>query len=274
MSLPGWPIATDTFATGRVGELGPLEDLGWISSAQAWHCAGPLLTRDGLGLLMNALDGRISARRVPEELRGQFDELVRNELLDSDGRLTNDGRLTALTLRGTVARVQVEATTSGRAYAFEAVLGTDRTVTLATQSPVLGPASSAALLALDVVDLEWAGPAAASWVGLGPAWTLAPDSPIVLDEELVYARVADPTLPLAPGADPLLAELWSHPWMLWGVQASGVQDRALLLRVGTRGQWLVQGQDGRVTLEPLPSHAAWNLLLATVEASWQAGSRG
>ena len=120
----------------------------------------------------------------------------------------------------------------------------------------------AGTVGLELVDSSGVPALVASWVGLAPAWSLATTPPTIL-EETVLARVDEPETPPPPGADAHLRYVWSQPWFLWTLRASGSEYGLVVVHAGAAGQFLITSADepGHVGFGPVPAAQLWAQLV-------------
>ncbi len=267
MTGPAEPRAhgADAFAASRGVHV---EDLGWVADEQPWIHHGPRLSSAAIAMLSSA-PGRSSVP-LDDRTAAALAELVDAELSTPANVLTEVGRAVAQALAEPVARLRVEARSERTSRILELFLGVDQAVLVTSEAPTSGS------VVLDVVELSWAGPAVASWLGLGPAWSFDL-APAVLPRDVVLARVDAAATPVPADADEALAAVWVEPWQLWGVRAHPSDEQVLMVCAGRRGLVAVADEpagdpgSGLVSFVPLPSFAAFSGLIAMVERAYGAG---
>lgn len=245
-----------------------LEDLSRIGTTQPFRHHGPALPREDLEVLARAATPRL--RKVKAT-----DTLVAAGLMDGDG-LTSDGRTIAGLLLEPEARMRVESGRGRAPLTLDVYLRGGLALAVATSSPAAidevphGDTilEVAGTVGLDLVDSSGVPALVASWVGLAPAWSLA-TSPSTILEETVLTRVDDPETPPPPGADAHLRHVWSQPWFLWTLRASGSEHGLVVVHAGAAGQYLLTSADepGHVGFGPVASAQLWAHLVEQTAAA-------
>jgi hypothetical protein len=251
-----------------------VEDLSRIAAAQLYRPSGAEITRDSLGMLVDAVRKPVRPRRVlPEGVarRVQREQLQRAELLDADGALTEYGRDLGGLLARHAHQVRVEATDGRAAFSFSAFGSLGRYLTVATAPPTTfrgrSPASgrevvdTARNLRLDVVHHSRLPAEIVSWLGIGPGWSMA-TNPLDLPESLVTARLDDPLTAPPEDADEHLREVWRQPWFSWTLNTSSGRPGLAMIDAGPRGQFTLTARPGKLLeVAAAPSHLVWLTLL-------------
>jgi hypothetical protein len=247
-----------------------LEELSGIAASQPYRPGGPTLPREDLAVLAKAATARLRKVRATPTL-------VEAGLMDEDG-LTADGRTLAAVLTQPEARMRVESGRGRAPLTLDISLRGGLGLAVATASPasidqvphgdtILEVAGT---VGLDLVDSSGVPALIASWVGLSPAWSLA-TSPGTLPEETVLSRVDEPSTPPPPGADDHLRYVWSQPWYLWTLRASGAHG-LVVVRAGAAGQFVLTSADepGHVGFAAVPAAQLWPHLVAQTATAGRA----
>ena len=239
-----------------IGE--PIEDLSRIAAAQPFRSQGPTLPRDDLDLLVRAARARFRSVRATPALRDAG-------LMDDRG-LTPDGHTVVALVHGATGRVRVESGRGRAPLTLDVYLRSGLALALATASPTSLAAAphgddlltAATTVGLDILDSAAVPAHIASWVGLAPAWSLA-TTPTEIREDLVLARVDDPSTPAPAGADANLRHVWAQPWKLWTLRASGSETGLMVVHAGSAGSFTLQtaGEPDHVTFGAIPSAELW-----------------
>lgn len=252
-----------------------VEDVSRIAATQPFRTHGPAVTRDALAFLA------AGSRRDRRKLRAREPDLVETltaaEMTTADGQLTEAGRTVAglLTHRHPRARLRMESGRGSTPLTFDAYIDAGRALIVANPSPAgfeEAPhgddiLTAATTVHLDLCDVTHVPLAMAGWVGLAPAWSLA-TTPELLAEELILRRADDPAVAPPEDADNNLRYMWSQPWFLWTLQASGVDYGRVMVNAGRAGHFaLTQGEGERVRFGAMMSYNLWFDLVAMVERS-------
>ena len=255
---PGDPMTLPRLDPYLVSIGAELEDVSRISAAQPFTHQGPALPREDLEVLARAAKARL--RKV-----GATPTLTAAGLMDESG-LTEDGRTIAGLLTQPEARMHVESGRGRAPLTLDVYLRGGLALTVATTSPASLDQTPhgdtilevAGTVGLDVVDSSGVPALIASWVGLAPGWSLATTPDSIL-EETVLARVDEPATPPPPGADAHLRHVWSQPWFLWTLRASGSETGLVVVRAGSAGQYLLTTatEPGHVGFSAVPSAQLW-----------------
>jgi hypothetical protein len=243
-----------------------VEDLSRIAAAQPYRPTGPTLSRRGLEMWAEAGHRPMATRRLKDHEREQWEHLCDAELAAADGTLTPHGRDLLDHLQRHSQQVRVEATNGQEAFSFVAHGEGARFVTLATTAPHhaarrLSPrevAATAHTLTLGVEHRSTLPVALASWLGLGPAWSVR-TTPEELDTALIEARIAEPGTPPPADGDANLREVWGQPWFAWTLTTTPARHGMAMIHAGARGQLaLVEGATpGRTRLVAVPTQLVW-----------------
>jgi hypothetical protein len=243
-----------------------VEDLSRIAAAQQYRPTGPVLSPRGLGLWAEAGRRPVRTRRLTSQESEQWEHLCEAELAAADGTLTPHGRDLLDQLQHHSHQVRVEATNGQETFSFVALGQGARFVTLATAAPHpaegrLTPrevAATAHTLTLGVHHRSMLPVALASWLGLGPAWSLSA-TPDELDTQLVEARIADPGAPPPAAADANLREVWGQPWFAWTLTTTPAQRGMAMIHTADRGQLTLTAATtpGLTRLVAVPSQLVW-----------------
>ncbi|MDT0164110.1 hypothetical protein Q9R32_00900 [Actinotalea sp. AC32] len=248
-----------------IGE--PLEDVSRVAASQPFRSTGPVVDRSSIAALTTATREPTGTEADPA--------LVDAGLLAADGTPTAHGRLVAGALTQPDGHLRVEASHAGRPRALDAYLSGGLAVVLSGPSPVGGgsatgdddasaPAEVDDAMHLDLVDAAHVPGMIASWVGLGPAWSLA-TSPEAIPERLVLARADDADAPPPADADPHLLRAWQQPWCLWTVQGTGLTHGRVMVNAGASGHFaLTRSSDGGTLFRAVPSAVVWTDLVHLV----------
>lgn len=250
-----------------------VEDVSRIAATQPFRTHGPALTRDALAFL--ATESARARRGATARDPSLVESLTAAEMTTDEGQLTEAGMTVAGLLTEPRARLRMESGRGSTPLTFDAYIDSGRALVVANPSPAgfeEAPHGDAILTAattvhLDLCDVTHVPLAMAGWVGLAPAWSLA-TTPELLGEELILRRADDPAVPPPDDADANLRYMWSQPWFLWTLQASGVDHGRVMVNAGRAGHFaLMQGEDERVRFGAMPSYDVWFDLVAMVERS-------
>jgi hypothetical protein len=261
---------TDTYLES-VGEH--VEDVSRIAATQPFRTHGPTLTRDALAFL--AADSRRDRRALKAREPRLVESLAAAELTTEKGHPTDAGRAVAGLLTYPRARLRMESGRGSTPLTFDAYIDAGRALIVANPSPAgfeEAPhgddiVTAATTVHLDLCDVTHVPLAMAGWVGLAPAWSLA-TTPELLAEELLLRRADDPAVAPPEDADNNLRYMWSQPWFLWTLQASGVDYGRVMVNAGRAGHCaLTQGEGERVRFGAMMSYSVWLDLVAMVERS-------
>jgi hypothetical protein len=261
-----------------LAELGEdLEDLSGFAGQDPWTPVGPEVGRAGLDLLVRAANGRLASRGLDEQEQQALARMTEVDLLDRKGRLTDDGNHVVEVMRRAGHHLRVEATCGMAPFTLDAYSAGDRTVVLATVSPVgwAGqPAAGTDIAAMAQRVWVETMPTAtlplelARWLGLRPAWSLA-TSPETLPMATLTAKVDDPSTPVPDRADVRLRRAWEQPWFLWSVRVTGGDGAAepsgaAGVNAGEAGFFSLTRTEHEESalLQAWPSEAVWGRLLA------------
>jgi hypothetical protein len=214
-----------------------VEDVSRIAATRPFRTHGPAVTRDALAFL--AADSRRDRHRHPR------------------------------------ARLRTESGRGSTPLTFDAYIDAGRALVVANPSPAgfeEAPhgddiLTAATTVHLDLCDVTHVPLAMAGWVGLAPAWSLD-TTPELIAEELILRRADDPAVAPPEDADNNLRYMWSQPWFLWTLQASGVDHGRVMVNAGRAGHFaLTQGGGERVRFGAMMSYSVWLDLVAMVERS-------
>lgn len=249
-----------------------VEDLSRIAEGQPYRARGPELTLDGLRLMHGLLSRRVEPGRLPGADREQFERLVDAELAVPDGALTPHGRDLAGLLGACSVKHRIEATDGRSPSTFDAYGHEGRYTVVATAAPAAPGredppggaeiARTAGAVTVDLVHESRLPAVMASWLGIGPAWSIA-TSPEQFPRDLLAARVERPETEPPPEADANLREVWRRPWVLWTLTTTAGTSGLNVVHAAGRGHFAVgRGDFGEhVRFVPVPSHALFVVLL-------------
>lgn len=250
-----------------------VEDLSRIAADQPYRAAGPTLSRRGLELWAEAGRRPVRTRRMTATESEQWQNLCDGELASTDGTLTPHGRDLLDHLQRHSQQVRIEATNGHEAFSFVAHGEGARFVTLATVAPhhashQLTPrevADTAHTLTLGVTHRSMLPVVLASWLGLGPAWSLR-TAPEELDTTLVEARIADPRTAPPVDSDANLREVWGQPWFAWTLTTTPAHRGMAMIHTGPRGQLSLTAAPapGRTRIASVPTQLVWLELVRAV----------
>jgi hypothetical protein len=271
----------DEFVAASLGER--VEDLSGVASAQPYRPRGPQLSAAGVELLARKVTGGGRWDRRTAEVTEQLDRLTAAGLLDDRRRLTESGMTVARVLVRPRAYFRIEVVRGTPPLCVQAYLSGDHAVITANESPVAGRGreytaaeaeAAATTMWLDFCDVSYVPVALASWVGLGPAWSLAVE-PDVVPAEVLVARLGDRSVPPPGGADEALRRMWSQPWFLWTLSGSGLDRPLAFIDAGVAGphEFYGTGDGVHSKLQPLPPAVVWERLVGRVVPAIRA-SRG
>jgi hypothetical protein len=227
----------------------------------------PVLSADGLRLLLYAATAPLVSDALPEQVRPQVDRLVAAGLVDSGGRLVPRAANVADLIRKPAIWVGIEALTEKPSGAvWNAWLNGERAVIVAH------PGGTDEYTLLTAIP-GWVPVAAFRWLDIGPRDTLTGSAELPMTDLLRW--IDDPDTP-PPGDDPVLARIWAQPGRLWGIDVEPADGRALLLDAGEAGLWLVTAvaAEETVLLTPLSPRALWRLLITFIARASEAASAG
>lgn len=235
------------------------EDLSHVSTRQRFRPAGATLDREGVVALLGAepVPGAQPPAKTPRDL-------VRAGLATPEGATREGMRLRTIVqeadrvieVEGVVGPLRLRFSLYGRGA--EAVVlcsdGVSQWVGKAPRRRALSETSARS----HVVEIPTAQavPMLASWLGVGPAWSLG-TNPRQMSEELVVQRVQDRGTPPPSGADAQLKQVWARVGALWTVTAHDLRTRGSWSLAAAdahdRGAYqLTSAGDGLLTVEALP----------------------
>lgn len=242
-----------------------LEDLSGVAHQQRFRPGGVTVDRDGLvaWLTGDAVGGG---------------ELTDVGLVERSGRPTPAG-VRVRTVVGEADRVvQVDAAVGVMPLSFSLYRRGGDAVVVCTDgiSQWLGDDPHGRALGdvpqrVHVIDLPTVATPGVlcSWLGIGPAWSLAVQ-PDEVDRDLVVARVQDPGVRAPAGAGAALEQVWARLGALWTLRAQDRTGRALGMAAasaGDRGPYElvdVAGQPQAVRLVATPGPQVLDVLLSAV----------
>lgn len=241
-----------------------LEDLANLPAAQPFTPGEITLGRESLLAFARVRRGRVKAG---EQVQA---DLLQAGLVDEGGRLSADGDRVASMMREPQATVTVEAAVGLLPLSLQA-WSRDGWTLIACTAPAADwldqvPHGEVLAQAPQRMQLVWVPSAVApmtvaSWVGLGPAWSLDLGE-AVLPSALVTDRVGDPTLGLPSGQSEHLQRAWAQPWSAWTLRSSDPQLGLAMINAGASGQLAIHDEDDeRVRLVSVPSVMVWDVLV-------------
>lgn len=235
------------------------EDLSRISARQRFRPPGTAVDREGLVALLGAepVPGAPPPATVPRDL-------VRAGLATRDGPTQEGLRLRTIAqeadrvvdAEGVIGPLRLRFTLYGRGA--EAIVLCSDGVSQWIGKPPRGRALSETSARTQVIELGTAEGVQllASWLGTGPAWSLA-TNPQQVPEELLVQRVHDRGTPPPAGADAQLTQVWARVGALWTVTAHDLRTRGswslAAVDAHDRGAYqLTPAGEGLLTVEALP----------------------
>lgn len=266
--VPEREPALDEAASNILGA--DLEQLSGLSARQPYKSLGPWLDGDAVSLLDAAADSGRVGRFQRNNRESGLAALVEAGLMDAAGRLTPEGVTVTAPLTATRAAIRIHCLHSRGSSDLQIQLNDEDALILAGPSRAELDAGRAGryegLVQLDFVGLPELAPTVASWLGLGPAWTLTEgvlDVPAtVFDRRLASASEPPPT------DDPAWIRMWREPWFIWRVQVQ-TADRGPVpewgyVDAGSAGQHLLSVTDEQVSFEAVTTGTAYRDLLSTL----------
>jgi hypothetical protein len=249
-------------------ELGEnLEDLSRVLGEQRFRPGGVTLDRETAVSLLTGNDGDLPLSS----------ELTDVGLVTGEGP-TEAGRRLRTIVREADRVLQVEATVGLLPLSFTLYRRGGDSVVVCTDgvSQWLGTDPHGRVLQqvptrVHLMDLSTVGALGtlASWLGAGPAWSLAVDDRV--PRELLTGRVQDPRTRAPGGASPQLRQVWSRIGALWTLRAHDVATGAsvgtAVVDAADRGIYQLGGagaEDGTLALHALPGAALLDELVRLV----------
>lgn len=259
---------TDTYLAHH-GEA--LEDLSRVPQAQAYEVDGLALPRAALVALSAARRGRIRLDRGKADAEEIFTALLEAELVDPDGRLTQDGRTITRTIDSATNALTVEATVGSLPLSWRSWSADGMSVVARTASPTCWwhrrPGGDELLeipqqVHLQVLATSTLAMEIARWVGLGPGWPLDLGS-AQIEADRFAERVTSASIEPPSGATAHLTELWSVPWLLWSVRSEVSGAAFAFVNAGHRGHYALaqQVEAGTEHLTGTPNVMIWDALV-------------
>jgi hypothetical protein len=274
LDLPAVVVAPDPAAVPAVDALlteappeEQLEDLSGIRGLQPWASSAHRLNPRDIDTL--------GGKRVLAHRREHTAALTAAGFMTGRWRrLTHAGQVARGLLAHPAAEFHAEMKEPGRIrpLRFHARgRGQDGLVQAATW-PWAPPADDRPGRTLELVPSSAVAVAAARWLGLAPAWTVAiapegADPQVSVDRQVWDDCFVNPAaVPVPPGTTEAFARMWAQPWRLAELRTSAIRRGPARLRVlftGEMGNFVVHyAPDGStVTLEPYSSAALMRLLL-------------
>lgn len=275
------PVDAGPARAFRLGDAERSERYRLLQQATAQR-ESPVITAAGLDLMVRSATSPQRPEALDEDLRPELEGLVQAGVIGGDGRLSPGAKDLVEAVRRPNVAMQIEVAAGQSVRAWKAWLGYQRAVILAQSSPAIAAADSPDEVAgrkplalaqyhLQAVVSGWVPVAAARWLGLGPRES--PPGHPRLPMPALFRRLADPRTPL-PGDDPVLARIWDQPMQMCAITVEPSGERAVLLDTARTGLWLLAIEDAEAALTPLPSHAAWRLLLTLITKADKARRTG
>lgn len=269
--VPEREPALDEAASSILGA--DLEELGGLSARQPYRSRGPWLDGHAVSLLDAAAESGRVGRFQRAGRESGVAALVKAGLMDTAGRLTPEGTTVTAPLTATRTAVTIRC--------LHPRGSTDMQIQVDDQDALVlaGPSRSEldggridryeSLLQLDFVGLAELAPTVASWLGLGPAWTIT-EGLLDFPTEVFDRRLASVDEP-PPTEDPAWIRMWREPWFIWRVQVQ-TADRGPLpewgyVDAGSAGQHLLTVTDERASLEPTTTGMAYRDLVSALTGS-------
>ncbi|WP_312178603.1 hypothetical protein [Arthrobacter sp.] len=245
-----------------------LEELGGLSARQPFISRGPWLNGEAVNLLDAAAESGQVGRFQRAGRKSGLTALVEAGLMDAAGRLTPEGITVTAPLTATQAAVSIHCLHPQGSSALQIQMDDQDALILAGPSRTELDAGRLeryeSLVQLDFVGLAELAPVVASWLGLGPAWTLTSG---VLDfpTEVFDRRLASPDEP-PPTEEPAWVRMWGEPWFIWRVQVQSTTAGAVpewgYVDAGRAGLHLLTVDEERASLEPMTSGMAYRDLVS------------
>lgn len=247
-----------------------VEDLSKVPSAQTFIPGELRVGRESLLALAKARRGRIKADT------SVIADLAQAGLVDEGGRLTDDGERVLAMMREPEGAVTVEAAVGLLPLSLQAWTSGGWTLIACTDAPTRWSqeaphgdvlAQAPQRMHLLMVPAAVAPMTVASWVGLGPAWSLDVGE-LVAATDLVTQRVGDPSLPAPAGAGAHAVRAWEQPWIAWTLRSADPYLAVALVNAGSSGHLVVrEEEDGaRVRLASAPAAMVWDVLVEAFAA--------
>ncbi len=250
-----------------------LEELGGLAARQPFSSQGPWLNGDAVYLLDAAAESGRTGRFQRAGRNSGLTALIDAGLMDNSGRLTPEGITVTAPLTATQASVSIRCLHPQGSTELQ--IQTDDQDALILAGPSRAELDAGRIERYeDLVQLDFAGlaelaPVVASWLGLGPAWTLTAG---VLDVPTgaFDRRVASADEP-ALTEDPAWVRMWREPWFIWRVQVQSANGGAVpewgYVDAGRAGLHLLTVDEERATLEPVTSGMAYRDLVSAFTGS-------
>lgn len=234
------------------------------------------ITEDGFRLLLESATSPQLREAVDEQVRPDLDRLIQVGLIGGDGRLSPGAGDLVEAARRPDIQMQIEVAAGQSVRIWKAWLGFRHAVIMAQPSPAITAADTPRDVAgrqppriagydLQAVMPGWVPVAAARWLRLGPRESPGGHGHVPWPD--LARRLADPDLP-PPAGDPVLARIWAQPLQVGAITVEPGGGRMLVLDAGRAGLWRLapetDAEAEEATLTPLPSHAAWQLLLTLI----------
>ncbi|MFZ3453485.1 hypothetical protein [Arthrobacter sp. 7Tela_A1] len=265
--VPDREPALDEAASRILGA--DLEELGGLSARQPFSSRGPWLNGEAVHLLDAAAESGYAGRFQRAGRKAGLAALIEAGLMDTAGRLTPEGITVTAPLTSTRASVSIRCLHPQGSTELQIQIDDENALVLAGPSRAELDAGRIdryeSLVQLDFVGLPDLAQVAASWLGLGPAWTLSAG---VLDfpTGVFDSRIASVDEP-PPTDDPAWIRMWSEPWFVWRVQvqtAAGAVPEWGYVDAGRAGQHLLMVDEERATLEPVTTGMAYRDLVSAL----------
>ena len=264
--VPERDPALDEAASSILGA--DLERLSGLSARQPYKSQGPWLYGDAVMLLDAAAESGRVGRFQRKNRESGLAALAGAGLMDTAGRLTPEGVTVTAPLTATRAAIRIHCLHPQGSSDLQIQLDDENALLLAGPSRAELDAGRTGdyegLVQLDFVGLPELAPTVASWLGLGPAWTLTRDvldfPTSVFDRRLLSVDEPPPT------EDPAWIRMWREPWFIWRVQAQ-TADRGTVpewgyVDAGRAGQHLLSATAQRTVLEPVTTGTAYRDLVS------------
>lgn len=255
---------TDALASARSGL--PMEALDGVAAAQPRPVGRWLLSHDDFEHLWSVRSRGIVSRATRRSPSGIA--LHEAGLTTALGALTDDGQRIAAHLERPDVRFAAVARTGGTESHWGMWLsGSSALVRSGTPvSDLVAGATPSDRAQVDVIPAGRAVGQLVAWMNLAPAWAIAPDDELVVDDSVIEDRVTHPGGPVAPcpSDDPVLRRLWDAPtWVrirAWSESSGRGTD---VIAAASAGYFRpVPTDDGRRRIEPVPSGTVFRDVLA------------
>lgn len=256
----------DPFLSGMAGH--PVEDLSKLAAIQGYGSEGPVVSAATVDFLQEQRNRRKLGRFDMMQNHTAISELTDAGLLHADGSFAPGLEVMLAPWRDTEVVVRLGSVHAGRESSLTLHVGGGRALAQAGASAndlVHGPGPQRMVLSatqtqIDLVQTAGVPAVIASWVGLGPAGSVAGNITRIRPER--YRQRLDGPTEAPEGADEASRRMWNEPWVGWGMAIEDSPFERSWLNAGAAGHYLVGlDDDGWISLEPVPSAQVWDVIV-------------